>query len=210
MKKQELKECFGCIRPREALIDQALSRIHELQRERKAPAHRQTFSLAFAARLASAACALLLVVGVGIGVARQTPPVDVAERDGSVEPLQMLPEGNEPQTSTPDLSPEDVLAQARLTDGDWLVITGRVDAFYAEPEKHPGYGRLVITATETLDARTSDDILLPATDKNVLYADAKVSEEILQAVGADACMHLTAKEQDGRTVWALEQLVVLP
>lgn len=210
MKKQELKECFGRIRPREALIDQTLSRIHELQRERETPVQRPMFSFAFAARLASAACALLLVVGVGVGVARQAPPVDAAERDGSVEPLQILPEGNEPEALTPDLSPEDVLEQARLTDGNWLVITGRVDAFYAEPEKHPGYGRLAITATETIDAQTSDDVLLPATDGNLLYADAKVSEALLQAVGADACIYLTAKEQNGQIVWALEQLVVLP
>ena len=206
MNKQQLKQCFDRIEPSEELILSTLTAVRSKQRS-NVQTSRSMPRYAFVTRLASAACALVLIIGVGVMIARQEgtdPLVSDGGREGEVLPAQeRTPDTDAQADGTALESPDQLIAKATEAGGDWMVLQCRVDAFYAEPDKHPGTGRLSVTTRGLLDARTSDSILLPATDGQTLDVEAKVSDALFDAIGADITLYVTATHQDGQPVWTL-------
>ena len=206
MNKQQLKKCFDRITPGEELMRSTLEAVHAAQAG-QGQTVRSMPRYAFATRLAGAACALVLVVGLGVTIARQSATSPLLSEEGRGVDLLPANEGPlEPSEQADDAvfdSLDHLIAAAQAEGGDWMVLEGRVDAFYAEPDKHPGTGRMSVATKGLLDAQTSDDVLLPATDGQLLDVDAKVSDALFNVIGADAYLYLTASEQDGQTVWTL-------
>ncbi len=90
MKKKDLKNALGKIRPREELIQSTLARI-DAQKEREA-ARKPLFSPAFnrGMRLAGAFCAIALVVALGFALRKGDNDPVVAEKQVSLADLRTV------------------------------------------------------------------------------------------------------------------------
>ena len=213
MKRKELRDCFESIWPRAQLIKTTLERVHAVQYGRAA-ASRPTWSYAFATRLATAACALLLVLGIGVYVGRNGNLLSVADARGGDIPTPMnIKDATalDPAPSNGDASAlleqcEDMITRAKVYGSDFAVLSATVDAVYFVDAAKQGMDgrcavvlcpRTVVHATETVaDSLDTEDSLI---------AYAALSDGLINAISSDLLLGMHAEQGTDGPVWVIHE-----
>lgn len=220
MNKQQLRNCFDKIRPREALIEMTLNRVHRQQTQAQFASVKDTSArpmsrLAFATRLASTACALALVIGMGIAMGKDAvtaPSVKTNDGGRSVTPMALTSADDEPAVRTPSVvgaftGCEQMIAAAADYETDRAVFSATVEAVYFTNETEG----IIVLYPETIAARqisangpgwVSDDGTLAA---HVVLTDAD-REMLLNSVGSCALVGIHAEQRETEMSWVVHEI----
>lgn len=200
MNKQQLKQCFGQIKPREQLITETIQRVHALQYNKATPVRRTAPNFAFATRLATAACALLLVVGIGIGIGTTGGLLNTARDTDTPTPTDIHGEPSDasPDQTSDEINREAMIARAAEQGTDWAVLEAVID-------KATGDGNIALTVSEVVDGTIDWSADGPMT----LQAHFDVANEQLHAlfdsVGDRVLVGMHVEQCDGSPVWVLHE-----
>lgn len=222
MKKQQLRDCFDKVKPREELVRTTLDRMHAA-RQGEPQTSRRTLNYGFVTRLATAACALVLLVGVGISLGRgaitasdpsplQDERVSPATTDASGEPFGIHP------SSARIGAAERILARAREQGGEWAVAEVDVEAMYflelTDEQRAEGILQRCAVVLRTITiAQTNalEEHALPDGDSEeafvaqICFTNAEDVAHMMDAIGSSVLVRLHVAESNGEAVWRIEE-----
>lgn len=205
MNKQQLKQCFGQIKPREQLITETIQRVHALQYKEATPVRRAAPNFAFATRLGTAACALLLVVGIGIGIGTPGGLLNTARDTDTPTPMNVHGEPSDVSSDqTPGaISREAMIARAAEQGTDWAVLEAVID-------KAAGDGSAILTVSEVVgvarrDGATDWSADGPMTLQAYFDADSEQLQTLFDTVGDRVLVGMHIEQRDGSPVWVLHE-----
>ena len=212
MKREQLRESFERVRPREALIQSTLEKIHAQQARGPVEQTEGKWTLGFVTRLASAACALLLVIGVGIVFAKNgmLPTDEVVPVDERTTPMTIDSNRNGDDMAEPEdgvlVGCEEMIAAARAYGTDWAVFSATVDAVYFKSET---VGIATLCPITIADRSLKGESAVWTDEKNnslTVCFDANDAEmHALLANMGDVLVGLHTEERDGETVWVIHE-----
>lgn len=218
MKKQQLRDSFDKIRPSEELVDTTLDRIHAVQSgESEKP--RRVFNYGFAARLATAACALVLLVGVGASLGRFviTPPdqVQIVEGRENVPTYEITP------NAVKIISAENYIGRAKAQGGEWAVAEAEVETVYylnlTDEQKSVGVIQscaVALSEIKIAETNASEEHTVPVGKAEEMFAaQISLTEEadvtrIMNAIGSTVLVRLHVSDPSGEIVWTIEEFYV--
>jgi hypothetical protein len=205
MNKQQLKQCFDRIKPSEQLVAETIQRVHALERKKTMPVRRAAPNFAFATRLGTAACALLLVVGIGIGIGTPGGLLNTARDTDTPTPMNVH---GEPSDVSSDQTPgainrEAMIARAAEQGTDWAVLEAVIDMA-------AGDGSIVLTVSEIVkvarqDGATDWSVDTPMTLQAYFNADNEQLQTLFDAVGDRVLVGMHAEQRDGSMIWVLHE-----
>lgn len=221
MNKQQLRDCFDKIRPSEALVEKTMQRVREQQTQLAATKNTSVLRMpryAFATRLASAACALMLLVGIGVTVGKNVVtspamPSDDAESRGAtpmtVEPMNGADLVVEPSNVSSIVGCEQMISTAQGYATDWAVFSATVDAMYFVDESE---GVMVLRPDTVADKQLSTEQPGWVSDsEEMLTAHVALTNSDWQTILSDAVggrvligMHVEIRA--GEAVWVIHEL----
>lgn len=212
MKRQELRVCFDRIQPREQLIRSTLDRIHGVQ-EGNRPA-RVMPTYAFATRLVSAACALVLLVGIGVSLGKdaitapdmlpaqneRVSPMTADAMDGVVEPREVVNGGEL-------VGCEAMIETAKGFGSAFAVCSAVVDAVYFKSETE-GYATLrpVTVADGSATDWTSEEAVGAQTVVVAFDASDEQMRSLIDQMGGEVLVGLHTETRDGESVWVIHEM----
>lgn len=222
MKKQQLRDCFDQVKPREELVHTTLDRIHAVQRGDVKTPHR-TPNFGFATRLATAACALVLLVGVGVSLGRYmiTAPDPSLSPGERVSPSE-INEHAQPYEATPNATmirgAESIIARAKAQGGEWAVAEADVEAFYflelTDEQRAEGVIHccaVVLRTKAIVETNAREEHALPVGEAGGTFAarisltDATDATRMMDAVDSSVLVRLHLAETDGEMAWMIEE-----
>ncbi len=206
MKRQELRDCFDRIRPREELIRSTLERINGREEARSAARVMPTY--AFATRLAGALCALLLLIGIGVLVGRDAivAPDTLPASDERMAPMTIdgQKDGGEPTAGGAVLvGCEQMIEDAKAYGSAWAVCSATVDAVYFKSETE---GIATLSLQTVADCSVSD---WTDGEQTLVAAFDAVSEDmraLVDRMGEEVLVALHTESRDGESVWVIHEV----
>ncbi len=205
MKKNELKNALGRIRPREQLIQNTLARI-DAQREREAT-RTPLFSPAWnkGVRLAGAFCAIALVIGIGVVALRSNRP--------AIDPPPITRSLAELQTTDVETVGFDLAALTVDEDAPngWIIVSGKSESLIFEALREgdaeagiTSRAKVCFAADKMLERSESLIVDLekedPALTVHIAFYGQESADRFSNAAGGDLLLKLTP---DGQGNWLL-------
>ena len=217
MRKEELRASLAKIQPREELI---ISTINKMNEQRLGIRQKRSFGTrAFAYRLATALCALVVVMGLGVfsGVNQMSLPdaenpllrgADVTTGDSGVSPASL---------SGDDV--EMLSAMARSKGGEWAIVEGHVQSCFflelTEEQKRDGVIFLcgVEIVTTAISEGTLDASLLPTESESlsavIKFTDAEAANEFFSVHDAPILFSIRPLADSESHVWSVDDYIII-
>ena len=209
MKKEQLRESFARIQPREALVLATLEKIQE-QRQRGESAQRK-LSLGFMTRLAAATCALLLVIAVGVVAAKNDMiPSSVVVPSENERSTPMTADCQDPSgdavisdCASELVGCEQMIETARAYGTDWAVFAATVDYLNIAD------GRVALRPLAIADkSESASDVAWTSEEQDDLMVCFDVSDAELCGLMinmGNVLVGIHAEERDGEVLWVLHE-----
>ncbi len=228
MKEHDLRQALDQIRPDETLIHTTIEKVHAQQYKNavkraensaKSFGRSPAFRYAFAARLASATCALLLVIGMGIAVGKNAAPTTSNRQDYTRTQFNDIPHEREDAVSFnshddqeqrpvvgeyPTEQRDRLLARAEQSEGEWFLLDAELSACYILPDEDSDSAECLVAfdQIQVLSAESDaavDQFLQDAPTVRVTLADADACAALADRLGSRICV-LVFSDSNGYTM----------
>lgn len=225
MRKEDLREAFGKIKPSDALIDDTINAIRNGQRVNS---RNEKNGFAFTYRLAGAMCAFAVLIGVGVTFGKDIvlrPSEDTpatyertAFNDVDVFRPATIPTGLEadsiipsaPQNDSEELPEIKSEAIAELEEkaeafGEgWSVIYGTVDGCYFVDENcFAIFSVEQVCAGSSLTGEESAIVIAPDAEND------GEEQRLVDSIGSKVCALVIPQETDGDTRYTVSEIKIL-
>ena len=225
MRKEDLREAFGKIKPRDALIDDTINAIRSGQRVNT---RNEKNGFAFTYRLAGAMCAFAVLIGVGVTFGKDivlrpsedTPAAYERTAFNDVEVFRpaTIPAGLEADAIIPAVTeqePEDLsdkkseaiaaLEKKAESLGDgWSVVYGTVDGCYFVGEDCFAILSVEqICAGSSLESEESAIVIAPS------FENDEEKQSLVDSIGGKVCALVIPAEADGETKYDVSEIKIL-
>ena len=223
MKKQQLRDCFDKVKPREEIVRTTLDKIHEVRQKAAETPRGSTANFGFVTRLATSACALVILVAIGVPLGRNvikmqgTSPgkderMSRPDTQNAAEPYKI-----NPNTAT-IIDAGDIIARARAQGGDWAVAEAEIDAFYflelTDEQIAAGISQScgVALRTKTLvETNVSEEHALSGVKNGemliakICFTNPDDASQMINSVGSSVLVRLHMEETNGESIWIIEE-----
>lgn len=208
IKKDDLKSTLDKIQPRKELIDDTIRKANELRFSQKKSSIFDAFNFNF--KFATAMCALFLVVCVGIiafnnGIftnAGLSPIASVNHRSSDITSYY-----NENKITG---NASDLIAEAKLSGGDWVVLCGAITNCAAQKNEEGIYYSIHIDSPQICDHNLNDidnynfnsgtDVILKTTDNDTINT-------LINLMSSPMFITLQKEVKNGNTFWVIADFV---
>ena len=218
MKKEDLREAFGKIKPSDALIDDTINAIRTGQRVNT---RREKNSFGFTYRLAGAMCAFAVLLGVGVTFGKDivvrpyedTPAAYERTAFNDVEVFRPVtsPAGLEADAIIPsapesdseeldDKKSEAIVAlkeKAKELGEGWSLIYGTVDGCY-----FVGEDCFAILSVEEICSGSS----LESEESAIVIENEGDEQSLVDSIGSKVCALILPQTADGQTEYKVEEI----
>ena len=227
MRKEDLREAFGKIKPSETLIDDTLMLLRTGER-RSEKRERSTFSFTY--RLAGAMCAFAIMVGVGVTLGKDiilspsedTPAAYGREAFNQVDVFRpnvapsgmeadMIVEGAKNEGLTAEaLESQKTVAVAELTgkgealSGEWSVVYGTLDGCYFVSD-----GCIAAISVIENCGGTAFELTDNALVAELQFETDAEKQSFAEAVGESVCLLATEISGEGSVSYRIVDCLIL-